>query len=180
MRRTVSWIMILGILGLLARWLAVVTEPAELQASTQEPASQLSLAGPYLREVGPEGLRMAVTAATATYDQKEDTAHAYQVHAHVYRNAATSVVTSDEARYDAALETARLTGNVRIKSDQGYTLETTSAVYHHRTELITAAGLFHAEGNGVLLEGYGLEYDLQADRFLVERNVGATILGLKP
>jgi LPS export ABC transporter protein LptC len=171
---------LVGLLLLVLAWgLAVATAKDEQVAAAVETNSHFIIFHPLYREFGTEGLIFEATAARARFEQQTNQAVARQLRGkHFNADRATRIFAMD-GHYDLGNEVGTLEGEVRIRNDEGYTLTTTSAVYHHMAKRITAAGAFQAQGGGVTLHGVGLIYDLPADTFSVERNVGASIAGFR-
>ncbi len=179
MRTIFTWLMTAGLLAAFAWWLSVATEPPRLAASKPQASSTFTVEGPHYREFNREGLALEATAVTATYAQLSGVANADRLGATVYHSGRPTYVHARHARYELSSETATLYDGVRIDNDDGYVMNTTTAVYRHELETVTADGRFSAEGRGLRLEGMGIEYNLRSDTFTVKRDVGASISGFR-
>lgn len=174
MKRTlVTWSLILVALGFMAWFLAEATRPLEAPSRYADSGSTFTLVAPQLRELDATGVRLVASAAEARYQDNRIVAD--RLRGEVRREGKTTRITSAEGVYNLASTTATLNGGVSVAGDDGLTFTTASAVYRHDARRISAAGAFKAEGRGITLKGYGLHYDIAADAFTVDKNVGASI-----
>lgn len=173
MKRTlVTWSLILVALGCMAWFLAAATRPLDVPARYADSGSTFTLVAPTLRELDQTGVRLVASAAEARYADNRVVADTLR--GEVRREGKTTRITSAEGAYNLASTTATLRGGVSVTGDDGLTFTTASAVYEHALRRLSAAGDFTAEGRGITLKGSGLHYDLVADKFTVEKNVGAS------
>jgi LPS export ABC transporter protein LptC len=175
-----TWTVILLVLGALSFALMTATRPQPLAEADLTPRSHFIVINAHYRELGPEGIRLEATAERSRYEEKTNQAAAQRLRGIVHHEGHVTHLTARAAVYDIDAATASLSGGVRIVNEQGYSLATTAAVLHHKAGIIETEEMFEAEGQGITLTGTGLRYDLHADTFTVERNVGASIRGGVP
>lgn len=174
MKRTfVTWSLILVTLGCMAWFLAETTRPIEVPARYGDSGSTFTLVAPQLRELDAGGVRLIASAAEARYVDNRVVAE--NLSGEVTREGKTTRIKAAKGSYNLASTSATLSGGVSVAGDDGITFTTASAVYRHDARRISAAGAFKAEGRGITLKGYGLHYDINADSFTVDKNVGASI-----
>lgn len=174
MKRTlVTWSLILVALGCMAWFLAAATRPLEAPARYADSGSTFTLTAPKLRELDAGGVRLIASAAEARYVDNRVVAD--DLSAEVTRDGKITRIKAAEGIYSLQSTTATLKGGVTVAGDDGLTFTTASAVYRHDARRVSAAGAFKAEGRGITLRGYGLHYDITADSFTVDKNVGASI-----
>lgn len=174
MKRTlVTWSFLLAAFALSGWFLSEATEPIEQASRYADSGSTFTLTAPRMREIGPEGVRLIARADEARYTDQRIVAD--RLAGEVHRDGKTTRITAATGTYQVESTTATLAGGVTVAADDGYVFTTASAVYHHDRRLLSAAGAFTAEGNGLSLRGNGLHYDILNDTFRIDRNVGATI-----
>ncbi len=176
MRRTVvRWSVILAAFGLASWWLADATRPTEGPSRFTEGGSKFYIVKPHLRQIGSDGLRMSALGRDAVYSQEDNTVKANQIYTMIFRDGRKTEVWSGTGSYNLASTTATLAKGVTLANDQGYTFDATTAEYRHESQFLTVSGAFEARGNGLRLRGIGLQYDVPADKFTIDKNVGASI-----
>lgn len=78
-------------------------------------------------------------------------------------------VVADKGSYDLNKEEIFLEGNVEVVSSDGRTLSTDTLHFSQKKRVIWTKDKVLLTGNGMVLKGKGLEYDLQKGKLVIKR-----------
>ena len=81
------------------------------------------------------------------------------------------VVTGRQGKIHQNSKDMELTGDVSLRSSDGYTLKTNSLNYSHEKKKMTTSDLVEIEGDQMRLVGQGMQVDLEAQTFKVFNRV---------
>jgi LPS export ABC transporter protein LptC/lipopolysaccharide transport protein LptA len=87
---------------------------------------------------------------------------------------------SDNAVYNMSKSELTLMDNVRVESDDGYTLTTPNAVFYPNTQIITGNSKVTIEGPDIELNGIGFEGEVLKRKFSIFNKVITNINDTKP
>ncbi len=141
----------------------------------EDRGSRFTIMEPRFREIGKSGVTIIASSDSAHFDQLDGVVSADNLRGNLRGDGRHTNLYADSGTYSVNATTAVIRGNVRIQNDQGYEFRTTEAVYRHEQRVLSATGPFEADGNGLRLNGTGLHYDLEADKFVIDQNVSASI-----
>jgi len=152
--------------------------PAEVD-SEASPAAELVIQGFYLEEFEEEGKRMDLWAERASYSRQEDRFYLQGVRilgAPVEGNGSKRFeLTGKEGIYDLKEQAAEVRGEVRVVSEDGYTLLTEKVHFDYRTRQIRGPGTVLVEGPEGSTQGVGLEADMGKEVVILQERVRTTI-----
>lgn len=147
--------------------------------SVSSPSPDLVIQGFYLEEFEEEGKRMDIWAERAMYLREEDRFHLQGVRilgAPTEKGSSKRFeLTGREGVYDLNQQLAEVRGEVRILSEDGYSLLTDEVSFDYRTRQIRGPGTVIVEGPEGSTQGVGLEADMENEVVVLQDKVRTMI-----
>ncbi len=129
-----------------------------------------------LRELDGERVVWELTAKEGRYVRGEGTVFLKEVELIFYsRSGETYTLTAREGRYDERYGNVRLTGDVVGTSSDGYRVLTDSLLYRAREGLIETDDKVVVKGPDMVIEGVGLQIDIDRSLFTMKGRVRTSI-----
>ncbi len=160
-------------------WADANAASPEKRDPVASPSPDLVIEGFYLEEFEEEGKRMDIWAERAIYLREEDRFHLQGVRilgAPVEKgNSKRFELTGREGVYDLDQQLAEVRGEVRILSEDGYSLLTEKVYLDYRTRQIRGPGTVIVDGPEGSTQGVGLEADMEKEVVILQDRVRTMI-----
>lgn len=174
-----TWLAAALVLGAGLVWADGDVSSPEKRDSGPSPSADLVIQGFYLEEFEEEGKRMDLWAERASYSREEDRFHLLGVRilgAPMDQGSSKRFeLTGKEGVYDLNQQLAEVRGEVRILSEEGYSLLTEKVFFDYRTRQIRGPGTVVVEGPEGTTQGVGLEADMDQEVVILQDRVRTTI-----
>ncbi len=145
----------------------------------ESPSADLVIEGFYLEEFEEDGKRMDLWAQRASYSREQDRFYLQGVRilgAPMEQDTSRRFeLTGREGVYDLNQQLAEVRGEVRIVSEDGYSLLTEKVFFDYRTRQIRGPGTVIVEGPEGSTKGVGLEADMDKEVVILQDRVLTTI-----